>query len=176
MAPALMRNTASVLVLFLLAQVPASNCAHKCRKLKSSIAVDWSKLEKKLWIQALVDKPHGVTQCIARSYRGNQGKLYLRAVGGSDSQLWNITKEYSNGLHDKDTIRFPKLWPPHFYQILDTDYETYLRRNNRRRRGVIRSYTPRCTASTSSGNNVQTPRHEISLNAHCNFGASAAPA
>uniref|UniRef100_A0A224YIQ3 Lipocalin n=1 Tax=Rhipicephalus zambeziensis TaxID=60191 RepID=A0A224YIQ3_9ACAR len=125
MAPALMRSTASVLVLFLLAQVPASNC-HKCRKLKSSITVDWSKLEKKLWIQALVDKPHGVTQCIARSYRGNQGKLYLRAVGGSDSQLWNITKEYSNGQHDKDTIRFPKLWPPHFYQILDTDYETYL--------------------------------------------------
>nr|XP_037273775.1 uncharacterized protein LOC119165851 [Rhipicephalus microplus] len=125
MAPVLMHTAVSVLVLFLLAQVPVSN-SYKCRNLKSSIKVDWDKLGKKLWIQALVDKPHKVTQCVSRSYRGKEGKLYLRIIGGTDSQVWNMTKEYSNGVHNEDTIRFPRIHPPHFYQVLDTDYETYL--------------------------------------------------
>ncbi|KAL3243242.1 hypothetical protein MRX96_020638 [Rhipicephalus microplus] len=58
--------------------------------------------------KALVDKPHKVTQCVSRSYRGKEGKLYLRIIGGTDSQVWNMTKEYSNGVHNEDTIRFPR--------------------------------------------------------------------
>ncbi|KAL1417740.1 hypothetical protein MTO96_026519 [Rhipicephalus appendiculatus] len=129
MASALMRFATSVLLLFLLAELPTSKSS-QCKKARSLIDVDWSKLDKKLWIQALVDKAHTVKQCIARSYRGKEGKVRLRAVGGSASNVWNISKVYRDGVADKDTIRFPKSNRPHFYQILDTDYETYVVEHN----------------------------------------------
>ncbi|XP_037581507.1 uncharacterized protein LOC119464562 [Dermacentor silvarum] len=126
MCTALIMHIATpVLLLFLLAQVPSSECL-KCRKLKGLTNVDWNKFDKTLWVQLKVNKPHTVTQCIARSYRPNKGQVHLRAIGGVHGQTWNISKVYDKGEVDGDTIRFKHGRDPHFYQILDTDYKTWI--------------------------------------------------
>ncbi|XP_049274194.1 uncharacterized protein LOC125759450 [Rhipicephalus sanguineus] len=125
MASALMRINTLALLLLLLAQVSTS-WKPKCRKLKSSITVDWKRLDKKLWVQSLVTKPYKATQCVSRCYRGLQGKVRFRGIGGNDVQTWHIKREYENGWHNKDTIGFKKGYQPHTYQILDTDYKTFV--------------------------------------------------
>ncbi|KAL3243241.1 hypothetical protein MRX96_020637 [Rhipicephalus microplus] len=129
MASASMRLATPVLLVFLLAEVTTPN-PFNCRPAKSLMNVDWRKLEKKFWIQALVDKPHRITQCIARRYRAKQGQLDSRAIGGTELEVWNTSKTFRHGVHNRDTIRFPKSRRPHFFQILDTDYKTYLVENN----------------------------------------------
>ncbi|XP_075531311.1 uncharacterized protein LOC142564263 isoform X1 [Dermacentor variabilis] len=121
----IMRVATPVLLLFLLAWVPSSECL-RCRSLKGSIDVDWNKFDRTLWVQLKVDKAHTVTQCIARRYRPDKGEVDLRAIGGVSGQTWNISKVYKGGVIDGDTIRFKHGRDPHFYQILDTDYKTWV--------------------------------------------------
>ncbi|KAL1417737.1 hypothetical protein MTO96_026517 [Rhipicephalus appendiculatus] len=90
------------------------------------MTVDWKRLDKKLWVQSLITKPFKNTQCISRAYRGEQNKVRFRAIGGSYAQTWHVKREFQNGWHNKDKIGFKQGPQPHVYQILDTDYETFV--------------------------------------------------
>uniref|UniRef100_A0A224YJX8 Lipocalin n=1 Tax=Rhipicephalus zambeziensis TaxID=60191 RepID=A0A224YJX8_9ACAR len=126
MRSALMRIATLALLLLLLDQASAAKKRWKCRNLKSMMTVDWKRLDKKLWVQSLITKPFKNTQCISRCYRGEQNKVRFRAIGGSFAQTWHVKREFQNGWHNKDKIGFKQGPQPHVYQILDTDYETFV--------------------------------------------------